>query len=116
LDLLGSGLKQKLLTRRTPIEWRHERSGELPPSGGVTNMRIKGIDLQNAPESVQPVFQGSLDFFGRVITPALVMAHRPEILLTAAKLGQAIGASTVVESRLKTMASVRAAQMVGCPF
>jgi alkylhydroperoxidase family enzyme len=44
------------------------------------------------------------------------MAHRPEILLTAAKLGQAIGASTVVESRLKTMASVRAAQMVGCPF
>jgi hypothetical protein len=31
-------------------------------------------------------------------------------------LGQAIGASTVVEGRLKTMVSVRAAQMVGCPF
>ena len=79
-------------------------------------MRIKGIDLENAPESVQPVFQRSLDFFGRVITPNRVMAHRPEILLATAKLGQAIGASTVVEGRLKTMASVRAAQMVGCPF
>jgi hypothetical protein len=79
-------------------------------------MRIKGIDPQNAPESVQPVLQSSLDFFGRVITPNLVMAHRPEILLAAAKLGQAIGASTVVEGRLKTMVSVRAAQMVGCPF
>jgi len=79
-------------------------------------MRITGIDPHNAPDSVQPVFQKSLDFFGRVITPNLAMAHRPEILLAHAKLGQAISASTVVEGRLKTMASVRAAQMVGCPF
>ncbi len=79
-------------------------------------MRIKGIDPENAPESVQPVFQQSLDWFGRVITPNLVMAHWPEILLATAKLGQAIGASAVVEGRLKTMVSVRAAQMVGCPF
>jgi hypothetical protein len=79
-------------------------------------MRIQGIDPDSAPESVQPVFQRSLDLFGRVITPNLVMAHRPEILLASAKLGQAIGASTVIEDRLKTMVSVRAAQMVGCPF
>jgi hypothetical protein len=79
-------------------------------------MRIKGIDPQNAPESVQPVFQRSLGLFGRVITPNLVMAHRPEILLAHAKLGQAIAASTVVEGCLKAMVSVRAAQMVGCPF
>jgi len=79
-------------------------------------MRINGIDPQNAPENIQPIFQGSLDFFGRVITPQLVMAHRPEILLAHAKLGQAISASTVVEGRLKTLVSVRAAQMVGCPF
>ena len=79
-------------------------------------MRITGIVPQNAPVSVQPVFPVSLNFFGRVITPSLVMAHRPEILLAHAKLGQAISASTVVEGRLKTMVSVRAAQMVGCPF
>ena len=79
-------------------------------------MRIKGIDPQQAPESVAALFQGSRDFFGRVITPYLVMAHRPEILLGHAALGQAIGFSTVVEPRLKTMACVRAAQMIGCPF
>jgi len=79
-------------------------------------MRINGIDPQHAPESIKPVFQRSLDFFGRIITPSLVMAHRPEVLLAHAKLGQAISASTVVEGRLKTMVSVRAAQMVGCPF
>ncbi len=79
-------------------------------------MRITGIDPENAPESVKPVFERSLDFFGRVITPNLVLAHRPEILLATAKLGQTIAASTVVEGRLKTLVSVRAAQMVGCPF
>jgi hypothetical protein len=79
-------------------------------------MRITGIDPENAPESVKPVFERSLDLFGRVITPNRVLAHRPEILLALAKLGQAISASPVVEGRLKTLASVRAAQMVGCPF
>jgi hypothetical protein len=79
-------------------------------------MRIEGIDPKNAPESVKPIFERSLDLFGRVITPNLVMAHRPEVLLAHAKLGQAISASAVVEGRLKTLVSVRAAQMVGCPF
>jgi alkylhydroperoxidase family enzyme len=79
-------------------------------------MRIEGIDPVNAPDDLKPVFQRSLDLFGRVITPNLVMAHRPEILLAAAKLGQAIGASKVVEARLKLMASLRAAQKIGCPF
>lgn len=79
-------------------------------------MRIKGIDPDNAPESVQPVFKWSLAVLGRVITPNRVLAHRPEILLAMAKLGQVMSASTVVEGRLKTMVSVRAAQMIGCPF
>ncbi|HWE06237.1 MAG TPA: hypothetical protein VG274_05980 [Rhizomicrobium sp.] len=82
----------------------------------ISDMRIKGIDPENAPDSLKPVFQRSLDLFGRVITPNLVMAHRPEILLATAKLGQAIGASSVMEGRLKSMASLRAAQMIGCPF
>lgn len=79
-------------------------------------MRIKGIDPDNAPASVQSLFQTSRDFFGRVITPNLVLAHRPEILLVTAMVGQTIATSTVVEGRLKTLVSVRAAQMVGCPF
>ena len=79
-------------------------------------MRINGIDPDSAPESIQPIFQGSRDVFGRVITPSLVMAHRPEILQAHAHIGQAISFSTVVEGYLKTMVSVRAAQMIGCPF
>ena len=79
-------------------------------------MRIKGIDPENPPESLKSAFQKSIEAFGRVITPSLAAAHRPEIFLAAGRLGQAIATSTVVEGRLKTMVSVRAAQMIGCPF
>ena len=32
------------------------------------------------------------------------------------RLNQAVAASTVVDGRLKTLAFVRTAQMIGCPF
>jgi hypothetical protein len=79
-------------------------------------MRIKGIDPESAPESLKPAFDKNVELFGRVITPNLAMAHRPEILLAAGKLGQAIGTSKIVEGCLKSMVSIRAAQMIGCPF
>lgn len=79
-------------------------------------MRIRGIDPDTAPESVRPAFQQSLDAFGRIITPALVAAHRPEIFMASGRLNKAVAVSTVVDGRLKTMAFVRTAQMIGCPF
>jgi alkylhydroperoxidase family enzyme len=79
-------------------------------------MRIKGIDPDNPPEILKPAFQKSIEQFGRVITPNLAAGHRPEIFLAAGRLGKAVATSTVVDGRLKTMVSVRAAQMIGCPF
>ena len=84
--------------------------------GLVEIMRIKGIDPQHAPDNVKTAFQKSVELFGRVITPNLVMAHRPEIFLASGRLSQAVAASTVVDGRLKTLAFVRTAQMIGCPF
>jgi hypothetical protein len=79
-------------------------------------MRIKGVDPQHPPESVAKAFQKQTEMYGHVLTPGAVMAHRPEILLASARLNQAVGASDVVEGRLKFMLSIRAAQMIGCPF
>ena len=79
-------------------------------------MRIKGIDPDKAPESLKPVFENSLQQFGRIITPSLVMGHRPELLLAAGRLNAAVARSTVVEPRLKSLAFIRTAQMIGCPF
>ena len=79
-------------------------------------MRVKGIDLDNPPEAVKSIFDRSRERYGRVISPNLIMGHRPEILLAASGLGQAIDSSNAIEPHLKIMASVRAAQMIGCPF
>jgi len=79
-------------------------------------MRIKGVDPEHPPESVAGAFQKLTELTGRVVTPALVMAHRPEIFLATGRLNQAVGASQVVEARLKFMLSTRVAQMIGCPF
>ena len=79
-------------------------------------MRINGIDPDNPPQSVKPIFDRSRERYGRVISPNLVMAHRPEILLAAANLGRAVDGSPLVTPRLKQMLCVRAAQMIGCPF
>jgi hypothetical protein len=79
-------------------------------------MRIKGVDPEHPPEVLKAAFEKNVELFGHVLTPALVMAHRPEILLASGRLNNAVGASQVVEGRLKFMLSVRVAQMIGCPF
>jgi len=79
-------------------------------------MRLKGIDPDNPRDPVKPLFDRSRERYGRVISPHLAMGHRPEILLAASGLGRAIDGSSLIEPRLKTMASLRAAQMIGCPF
>ena len=89
---------------------------ELRYARVVEIMRIKGIDPEHAPDNVSAAFQKSIELFGRIITPNLVMAHRPEIFLAAGRLNQTVAASTVVDGRLKTLAFVRTAQMIGCPF
>jgi hypothetical protein len=79
-------------------------------------MRLSGVDPENPPESVRPIFERSVKRYGRVISPNLIMAHRPQILTAASGLGREIDTSNVVEPRLKLIASVRSAQMIGCPF
>ncbi len=79
-------------------------------------MRVKGIDPDNAPESVKPIFNRSRERYGRVISPNLVMGHCPEILLAGFGLGRAIDGSGTVAPNLKIIASLRAAQMIDCPF
>ena len=79
-------------------------------------MRLDGVDPNKPPELVENVFRRAQETFGRMITPALVMAHRPEILLASARLNQAVGTSKVVEPRMKTLVSLRTAQIIGCPF
>ncbi|HTW87843.1 MAG TPA: hypothetical protein VMD75_07540 [Candidatus Binataceae bacterium] len=79
-------------------------------------MRVKGVDSEQAPDAVKEIYQRIGHALGSVPTPMTVMAHVPELLAAMNKLGAVIGGSTIVEPRLKTLASLRAAQIAGCPF
>ena len=79
-------------------------------------MRIKGVDFEQAPAAVKEIYQGLEQALGSVPTPLTVMAHVPDLLAAANNLGAVISDSALVEQRLKTLASLRAAQIAGCPF
>ena len=78
--------------------------------------RINGIDEDNAPLAVKPLFIGSKKMFGKVVEPLKVQALRPAIAWFGNLLGLAIDRSGKVEARIHIMAQLRAAQIVECPF
>jgi len=79
-------------------------------------MRIDGVADEQAPKGVRSVYAKFKSIFGHVIAPYLVMAHRPAILRAAAHMGRAMVQSHAADDKLKTLACIRAAQMIGCPF
>ena len=79
-------------------------------------MRIEGVAEEQASKGVRSVYAKFKSIFGHVIGPYLVMAHRPAILRAAAHMGKAMAQSHAADDKLKTLACIRAAQMIGCPF
>jgi len=53
---------------------------------------------------------------GRVVTPIEITAHHSRILWGYGQMEQALLGSNRVDSKLKNLASLRVATLVGCPF
>ena len=53
---------------------------------------------------------------GRVIMPVQVTAHHPRILRGYVQMEQSQAASKLVDPRIKGLAELRVATLVGCPF
>ncbi|HTY54421.1 MAG TPA: hypothetical protein VMB26_04445 [Candidatus Binataceae bacterium] len=79
-------------------------------------MRIEGVSEERATRSIRALYDKFKQMFGHVIAPYSVMAHRPAILRAAAQMGRAMALSRAIDDKLKTLACIRAAQMIGCPF
>jgi hypothetical protein len=52
----------------------------------------------------------------RLIEPVKVMAHHPPLLRAMGKMEGGLGAAHSVPTKLKQLASLQAAMLVGCPF
>lgn len=53
---------------------------------------------------------------GRVVMPAQVTAHHPRILWGYGQMEQSQLGSKLVDAKLKGLAELRVATLVGCPF
>ncbi len=79
-------------------------------------MRVRGLERKETSWLVRWIYPVMERRFGKVLTPYTVWAHRPGILLTVGLFMNAVDSSKVVDPVVKTLVSLRAAQLVGCPF
>jgi hypothetical protein len=79
-------------------------------------MRINGLERSEAKWWLRPLYSFIARRFGKALTPYKVYARRPGVLLTLTGLTAALEFSKLVDAKLKRLASIRAAQVVGCPF
>ena len=107
---------------------REKRTGPVPPhnvaldkakhqvAGGSSEMRIKGVPLEETAPGVRRLYEKNAEHLGRIPLPLTAFAHRPAIAEAYAALSGVLTRSEVVEPRLKMLACLRAAQIAGCPF
>ena len=90
------------------------RSSEVPMA------RITGSDPRKHPFFsglfVRIVYALTKRKVGRVVLPVQVTAHHPKILWGYGQMEQSLLSSHLLDPKVKSLADLRVATLVGCPF
>jgi hypothetical protein len=78
--------------------------------------RITGVSEQKANIFVRLAYWFSRKRVGKVVEPLAVSAHHPWIFRGYGAYEFALERAHFVEGKLKALASIKAATLVGCPF
>jgi hypothetical protein len=78
--------------------------------------RIAGVPESQAGWFARLTYRFSRKKFGKVAESLAVKAHHSGILFGVAMMENAEGKAKLVDARLKALAEIRAATLVGCPF
>jgi hypothetical protein len=78
--------------------------------------RIAGVPAERAGLVVRLVYRLARRMVGKVPEPMTVAAHHGGIFRAAAGYEFFLGRARLVDARLKALASIKAAALVGCPF
>ena len=78
--------------------------------------RIDGVPPYKASFLVRIAYWFTKREVGRVIQPVAVHAHHPRLLRGLAGMEMAQKAARTLDPALKTLAGVRVAMRIGCPF
>ena len=79
-------------------------------------MRIQGLEKNQINWKLRPLYGMMKRRYGKVLSPFKVWAFCPAITLGLAGLVQAVDHSKAIAPRTKDLASLRAAQLIGCSF
>ena len=78
--------------------------------------RIEGVSDAQAGLVTRGVYQGAKRMVGRVPDPLRIMAHSKSVMWAAGLFEIAAGRGHSVPARLKALAGIKAAALVGCVF
>lgn len=79
-------------------------------------MRIRGIEPEEAGPVLKLVYAMVRRKVGKVIGPIKVQAHHFRLLRATAAMEMGQEAAGRVPKSLKTLAGIKVAQRIGCPF
>ena len=99
------------------MNWRRMVKA-MPQSWGENTkmMRLEGVPKQKAGLFARLSYRFSERRFGKVVDSLAVMAHQPWVLFGSAMFELGSERAKTVEPRLKALAQIKAATLVGCPF
>jgi len=80
-------------------------SGASPNQGGIVRRLFVGI-----------VYSLTRRKLGRLVMPVQIVAHQPTILWGYGQMEQSLMGSNLVDDKLKGLAQLRVATLIGCPF
>jgi hypothetical protein len=78
--------------------------------------RINGVEPRQAGWFVRFVYWMVRRKLGRVVLPIKIAAHHPRLLRSVGEMEAGQMAARSVGASLKSLASVKAAMLIGCPF
>jgi hypothetical protein len=78
--------------------------------------RIDGVSDAQAGLLTRGVYQGAKRMTGKVPDPLRIMAHSKPVMWAAGMFEIALGRANSVPPRLKALAGIKAAALIGCVF
>lgn len=78
--------------------------------------RLPGVAPADAPEEVTRVYDGATARFGKLLDPLVVTAHNLDVFRAYVGFEFAIAQANALDPRLKALAELKAAALIGCPF
>ena len=78
--------------------------------------RMDGVEPKKGGLLVRLAYFMTRRRLGRVIMPIRITAHHPRLLRAMAHMEMGQEAARTIDPQLKTLAQVKVAMLIGCPF